>query len=196
MTVKYFPENSLQKHLEPWKMELVTTRRLRFRGKGYTSKNERLHSFGFQNGNSTRFLWQNISAFGLFRRHLVTCDVGVIDADYRGSVEVLLMNHHPHVYTVIIGQIVFIKKYDVIFEKVSEPALLGRTKRGSDGFGSTGSSGNKIFVSTVNDQVIVENASMPVTDKVIIDSDISNIDKIIIDNDLSESNDNDSEEID
>ena len=142
------------------------------------------------------FYGKSFPRSGLFRRHLVTCDAGVIDADYRGSVEVLLMNHHPHVYTVIIGQVVFMKKYDVIFEKVPEPALLGRTKCGSDGFGSTGPSGNKIFVSTVNDRVIVESASMSVNDKVIIDSDISNIDKIIIYNDLSESNDNDSEEID
>ena len=36
---------------------------------------------------------------------------------------------------------------------------------------------------------------MYVNDKLIIDSDISNIDKIIIDSDLSESNDDDSEEI-
>ena len=137
---------------------------------------------------------------GLFTRHLVTCDGGVIDADYRGSVEVLIMNHHPcEVYTVRtgdrIGQIIFMKKYDVTFEKVSDPALLGRTKRGSSGFGSTAFSSNKIFVSTVEDQVIVVSALMSVNDKVIIDSNISNIDKIIIDSDLSESNSDDSEEI-
>ena len=73
--------------------------------------------------------------------------------------------------------------------------MLGRTKRGSSGFGSTGSTSNKTFVSTVEDQVIVESASMSVNDKVIIDSNISNIDKIIIDSDLSESNSDDSEEI-
>ena len=111
----------------------------------------------------------------------------------KGSVEVMLMNHHPHdVYTVRTGdrtgQIVFMKKYDLIFEKVSDLALLGRTKCGSDRFGSTGSSGNKIFVSV--------SASTSVNDKVIIDSDICNINKIIIDSDLSESNDDDSEEID
>ena len=111
-----------------------------------------------------------------------------------------MLNHHPHeVYTFRtgdrIGQIVFMKKYDVNFEKVSDPALLGRTKHGPGGFGSTGSSGNKIFVSIVKGQVIVESASMSVNDKVIIDSDISNIDKIIINSDLSETNSDDSEEI-
>ena len=147
-----------------------------------------------------RFLWHFSLCSGLFRRHLVTCDVGVIDADYRGSVDVLLMNHHLHkVYTIRtghrIGQIIFMKKYDVTFEKVSDPTLLGRTKRGCGGFGWTGSSGNKIFVSTVKDQLSIENASLSVNDKVIIDSDISNIDKIIIDSDLFESNSDDSEEI-
>ena len=66
------------------------------------------------------------------------------------------------------------KKYDVIFEKVSDPVLLGRTKRGSDGFGSTGSIGNKMLAdAAANDQVIFESVSLSVNDKVITDSDIS-----------------------
>ena len=74
-----------------------------------------------------------------------------------------VLNHHLHeVYTFRTGdrsgQIVFMKKYDVTFEKVSDPALLGRTEHSSGGFGSTGSSGNKIFVNTVKGQVIVESA--------------------------------------
>ena len=71
--------------------------------------------------------------------------------------------------------------------------MLGRKKRASGGFGSTGSCGNKIFVSTVKDQVVFESTSVSVNDKVIID--ISNIDKIIINSDLSESNSDNSEEI-
>ena len=135
------------------------------------------------------------------KQHLVTCNAGVIDADYRDSVEVLLFNHHPHEFYIVdrigdrIGQIVFTKKFDVIFEKVSDPALLERTKRGSGGFGSKGSK-DKTFVSTINDQVIVESVSMSINDKVIIDSDVRHIDKIVIGSDLSESNDDDSEEID
>ena len=31
---------------------------------------------------------------GLLRDHFVTCNAGVIDADYRGSVSVILINHH------------------------------------------------------------------------------------------------------
>ena len=89
------------------------------------------------------------------------------------------MNHYPHEVCTLrtgdrIGQIVFMKKYDVIFEKVSDPALLGRTKRGSDGFHSTGSISNKMLAdAATNDQVIVESVSLSVNDKVITDSDIS-----------------------
>ena len=91
-----------------------------------------------------------------------------------------MINHHPHdVYTVRtregIAQVVFMKKFDAVFENVSDPALLGRTKRGSGGFGSTGLNDNKIFV-------IDESVSMTVNDKVIIDSVDNNI---IIDSDLS-----------
>ena len=91
-----------------------------------------------------------------------------------------MINHHPHdVYTVRTGdriaEVAFMKKFDAVFENVSDPALLGRTKRGSGGFGSTGLNDNKIFV-------IDESVSMTVNDKVIIDSVDNNI---IIDSDLS-----------
>ena len=94
-----------------------------------------------------------------------------------------MINHHPHdVYTVRTGdriaEVAFMKKFDAVFEDVSDPALLGRTKRGSGGFGSTGLNNNKIFV-------VDESLSMTVNDKVIIDSVDNNIGKIIINSDLS-----------
>ena len=120
---------------------------------------------------------------GLLKQHLITCDAGVIDADFRCSAEVLMITHHLHdVYTVITGdiiaQVVFMKIFHVAFENVSDPALLGRTKRGSDGFGSTDLNDNKIFV-------IDESLSMTVNDKVITDSVDNNIGKIIINSELS-----------
>ena len=53
-----------------------------------------------------------------------------------------MMNHHPEkTFTIRTGdripQCVFIKKYNVEFENVSDMTLLGITKRGADGFGST-----------------------------------------------------------
>ena len=32
---------------------------------------------------------------GLFKDHLITCGAGVLDSDFRGIVQVLMMNHHP-----------------------------------------------------------------------------------------------------
>ena len=57
----------------------------------------------------------------------MTCDGGIIDADYRGVVEIIMINHHPDKVCSIrtgdrIGQIVFMRKYNVKFEEVSEPS--------------------------------------------------------------------------
>ena len=80
---------------------------------------------------------------GILKEHSVTIDAGVIDSDFRGIIQVLLVNHHHEkTFTVRaedrIAQVVFMEKFNVNFHKVSDPALLGKTKRGYDGFGSTG----------------------------------------------------------
>ena len=80
---------------------------------------------------------------GILKEHFVTVDAGVIDSDYRGIIQVLLVNHHHEKTCTVreedrIAQVVFMKKFNVYFHEVSDPALLGKTKRGHDGFGSTG----------------------------------------------------------
>ena len=104
------------------------------------------------------FYGKIFSRSGLLVKHLITAEGGVIDSDYRGIVKVLLINHHSSKpFEVEIGdriaQVVFMKKYDVIFKQTSYPELIGettngphahvsvllsRTKRGRGGFGSTG----------------------------------------------------------
>ena len=53
---------------------------------------------------------------GLLRDHFITCDAGVTDADFRGTVAVLLLNHGNKHYTIRTGdrivRIVFMKKFD------------------------------------------------------------------------------------
>ena len=67
--------------------------------------------------------------------------VGIIDSDYRGEVALLLQNESPNKKPFEInpgdrvGQIIFIKYEDVVFNRVS---ILSKTKRGNGGFGSTG----------------------------------------------------------
>ena len=64
---------------------------------------------------------------------------GTIDSDYRGEVEVILVNLGQEAFTVKnndrIAQLVIAP---VIQAKITEAASLGETERGSGGFGSTG----------------------------------------------------------
>ena len=81
---------------------------------------------------------------GLARKHGVTVlnSPGTIDADYRGEVQVLLINHgsEPHVVEPgqRIAQLVVAPVAQVDVVEVHEASELGDTKRGSGGFGSTG----------------------------------------------------------
>ena len=80
---------------------------------------------------------------GILKEHFVTIDAGVIDADFRGVIQVLILNHHPEkTFTVRtddrIAQVVFMEKFNLNFHRASDLHLLGRTKRGNDGFGLAG----------------------------------------------------------
>jgi dUTP pyrophosphatase len=82
---------------------------------------------------------------GLAARHGVTVlnAPGTIDEDYRGEVQVLLINHGAATFTVEpgdrIAQLVVAPVSHVEIEVVDDDAALGGTKRGDGGFGSTGS---------------------------------------------------------
>ena len=80
---------------------------------------------------------------GILKEHFVTINTGVIDADFRGIIQVLILNHHPEKTFTFrtedrIAQVVFMEKFNANFHRVYNALLLGRTKRGNDGFGSTG----------------------------------------------------------
>ena len=78
---------------------------------------------------------------GLALRSMITLanSPATIDADYRGEVKVILINHGPQPFTVNngdrIAQMVVARVEEVSFEEVSE---LGETVRGDGGFGHTG----------------------------------------------------------
>jgi len=80
---------------------------------------------------------------GLAYRHGVTVlnSPGTIDADYRGEVKVLLINHGEETFTIErgtrIAQMVVARHARVHWE---ERDALDETVRGSGGFGSTGAS--------------------------------------------------------
>ncbi len=81
---------------------------------------------------------------GLALKHGVTVlnAPGTIDADYRGEVKVILINHGPEPFRVARGdrvaQLVVAAVAPVTFERVD---VLPDTARGAGGFGSTGVKG-------------------------------------------------------
>lgn len=81
---------------------------------------------------------------GLAAKHGVTLlnSPGTIDEDYRGQVQVLLINHGPSDFTVQSGdriaQLIIAPVAQVPVVAVTNAEELGKTTRGQGGFGSTG----------------------------------------------------------
>lgn len=78
---------------------------------------------------------------GLAYKHGVTClnTPGTIDADYRGEVKVLLINHGEKAFTINRGE----RIAQMVIAPITQPSFtrveaLSETARGAGGFGSTG----------------------------------------------------------
>lgn len=76
---------------------------------------------------------------GLAWKHSIDVGAGVIDADYRGPVGVILFNHSDVDFDIKAGD----RIAQLIIEKIVTPDVtevddLDATVRGSGGFGSTG----------------------------------------------------------
>ncbi|MFZ9834663.1 MAG: dUTP diphosphatase [Holophagaceae bacterium] len=67
---------------------------------------------------------------------------GTIDADYRGEVQVLLINHGAEPFTIQrgdrIAQLIIASFHTIQWNSVRSAAALSDTTRGSQGYGSTG----------------------------------------------------------
>ncbi len=78
---------------------------------------------------------------GLAFKHGITClnSPGTIDADYRGEVKVILINHGEEDFTIRrgerIGQLIIAPVVQAVLAEVDS---LDETVRGAGGFGSTG----------------------------------------------------------
>ena len=78
---------------------------------------------------------------GLAYKHGITClnTPGTIDADYRGEVKVLLINHGAEAFTIQRGE----RIAQMVIAPITQPSFarvdtLSDTDRGVGGFGSTG----------------------------------------------------------
>ena len=99
---------------------------------------------------------------GLLKNFFVTCDAGVVDSDFEGAVNVMLINHSENIFTVRqgdrIAQMVFMKTKEI--------------KRASQGFGSSGVSVIKKAKFDEEFEISSESAVMSVNDQKIIDQTI------------------------
>lgn len=76
---------------------------------------------------------------GLASKHFIDTGAGVIDADYRGQVKVLLFNHADADYEVKEGdRIAQLVLERIVTPEVEEVKELEESVRGAGGFGSTG----------------------------------------------------------
>jgi dUTP pyrophosphatase len=90
---------------------------------------------------------------GLAAKHHIDVGAGVIDADYRGAVGVVLFNHAETDYEIAKGD----RVAQLVITKIDTPQVievddLDDTVRGEGGFGSTG------FQKDVKTDVVTENA--------------------------------------
>jgi dUTP pyrophosphatase len=78
---------------------------------------------------------------GLAARHGITVlnSPGTIDADYRGEIQILLVNLGPEIFSVTRGlRIAQLIIAPVLKAQLKEAKTLAKTTRGAKGFGSTG----------------------------------------------------------
>ena len=125
------------------------------------------------------------SRSSLVKHHIITAEAGAIDSGFRGELFVFLFNHGKELFTIKpgdkIAQMVFMKKETVEFVKVDDLFKLGKTERGDNGFGSSGSKKRKIEFtesqplpdyndsnSSDNEVIIVEDAKMSENSKIIV----------------------------
>lgn len=88
---------------------------------------------------------------GLASKHFIDTGAGVIDADYRGQVKILLFNHSETDFDVNEGD----RVAQLVLERIYTPdvvevAELEDSVRGAGGFGSTGGFGGEKLTTTVS----------------------------------------------
>lgn len=87
---------------------------------------------------------------GLAAKHFIDTGAGVIDADYRGQVKVLLFNHSDGDFQVAEGD----RVAQLILERIYTPEVLEvdeleESVRGAGGFGSTGGFASQVAQAVV-----------------------------------------------
>eukprot|EP01006_Ploeotia_vitrea_P057847 TRINITY_DN68364_c0_g1_i1.p1 TRINITY_DN68364_c0_g1~~TRINITY_DN68364_c0_g1_i1.p1 ORF type:complete len:163 (+),score=21.34 TRINITY_DN68364_c0_g1_i1:25-513(+) len=88
---------------------------------------------------------------GLAWKHSIDVGAGVIDADYRGNVGVILFNYSDTDFQVSRGdRIAQLVLEQICTPEIEEVASLVGTQRGEGGFGSTGKTETELSTSTTS----------------------------------------------
>jgi dUTP pyrophosphatase len=76
---------------------------------------------------------------GLAAKNFIDVGAGVIDADYRGPLNILLFNHSDKPFKINIGdRIAQLICEKIVYPKLLEVQNLDKTERGASGYGSSG----------------------------------------------------------
>ncbi len=127
--------------LSPGDYQLIPTGFAIALSKNNKAQNNKPQNSEPQNNESANYEAQIRPRSGLALKYGVTVlnSPGTIDADYRGEIKVLLINHGKQDFTITpqmrIAQMVIARYEAVKFELCTQ---LPETKRGAKGFGSTG----------------------------------------------------------
>lgn len=104
-------------------------------------KDKALIDTGLQIAIPTGYYGRIAPRSGLTHKHFIDVGAGVIDADYRGNLGIILFNFGSNPFEINPGD----RIAQLIIEKIGEPEVidvqdseLPLTNRGADGFGSTG----------------------------------------------------------
>ena len=143
ITVIYYSESEFAKESYKATEESVGYDLFAAETKTFLPKSVSSLSLDLRCAKSTGFYGKLFPRSGILKEHFVTINAGVIDADFRSLIQVLILNHHPEKSFTVrtedrIALVVFMKKLNAKFHRLSDQHLLGKTKRGNDGFGSTG----------------------------------------------------------
>ena len=143
ITIKYYTENELAK--EPYQAteNFVGYNVFAAETKTFLPNSVDIISLELRWAIPNGFHGKLFPRSGILREHFVSIDAGVIDADFRGIIQILMVNHHlQKTFTYRNGNrtahVDFMEKFNANFHSVTDKHLLGQTKCGNDGFGSTG----------------------------------------------------------
>ena len=126
ITLKCYPESEFARELYQATEDSAEYNLFAAETKTFIPKSVGTLSLDLRCAIPTGFYGKLFPRSGILRENFVTIDAGVIDADFRGIIQVLISNHHPEkTFTVCTddrtAQVVFMEKFNANFRRVSDP---------------------------------------------------------------------------